>query len=288
MLNPEERWIAGWKALKQVVTDLETSGPHHQPGAEEYTPYDPPLPSLQQVIAETDGFAPGSLLLGICDDGLPLVLNLHNPAPGSLLIAADPLSGKTNLLRSILHSAVQLNAATSVSFYILAENPSAYADLENLPHIRRVTVPQDRIAGSWIEELAELVEERQRGRWQGPVMVLVIDGLASLLHYLDPEQFARLYWLVRHGPRSRVWVLASLSSASVERLDSRLLAAFRTTLLGSIAAPGIASYLAQEADAGAEDLAPGLEFCVRYGEQWIHFWICTTEDSATWEERAIS
>ena len=39
-----------------------------------------------------------ALFLEIADDGLPILLNLHDPVPGPLLISADQSAGKTSFL----------------------------------------------------------------------------------------------------------------------------------------------------------------------------------------------
>ncbi len=105
-------------------------------------------------------------------------------------------------------------------------------------------------------------------------MILAIDGLDACLAALDEQSFARLYWLVKHGPRSRVWTIASLPSERTKRVDPRLVDAFRTRLVGYIADREMAKYLSGDPDLDTRDLERGAEFFVPYGEGWFKFWAC--------------
>ena len=61
----------------------------------------PAAPSLADSLSELGPMPREALLLGLASDGLPVLLNLHDPHPGPLLIAADPGTGKTALLQLI-------------------------------------------------------------------------------------------------------------------------------------------------------------------------------------------
>ena len=49
----------------------------------------PVMPPLDEVMAEFGPMPPEALFLGVASDGLPLLLNLHDPIPGPILIAGD-------------------------------------------------------------------------------------------------------------------------------------------------------------------------------------------------------
>ncbi len=105
-------------------------------------------------------------------------------------------------------------------------------------------------------------------------MILAIDGLDACLEALDEQAFARLYWLVKHGPRSRVWTVASLPSERTRHVDPRLVDAFRTRLVGFIADGEKAKYLSGDPDLDGRDLQRGAQFYVPYGDGWTKFWAC--------------
>ena len=49
----------------------------------------PVLPSLNEVLADYGPMPYEALFLGVASDDLPVLLNLHDPVPGPILIAAD-------------------------------------------------------------------------------------------------------------------------------------------------------------------------------------------------------
>src|ERR687897_3803354 len=65
----------------------------------------PALPSLNEIIADFGPMPHEALFLGVASDGLPVLLNLHDPVPGPILITGDSGSGKTALLQTIAAAA---------------------------------------------------------------------------------------------------------------------------------------------------------------------------------------
>ena len=235
------------------------------------------LPSLEALLEQAGELSPYSIILGICEDGLPFLLDLTNPAPGALLITGDHQSGKTRLLKSILASATYLNPPDQVAFYLVAHYPWQYAELAETDHCQGLQATNENTLGELIEELAQLVEDHRRSGPDGPAIILAIDALHACLQAIDARTFARLYWLIRHGPRSRVWTIANFDTQRAEQFDPRFLAAFRTRLVGSIADRKQAASISNDQRLDTRRIEKGYEFCVPYGEQWTHFWICDPE-----------
>jgi hypothetical protein len=237
---------------------------------------DAPQPlSIPEVLAQTGPLPSQSVLLGICEDGLPFLFDLTNPAPGSLLIIGDSGSGKTRLVKSILASAMQLSKPNQLSFSIITPDASLYQDeMLAMEYCRHFLSPEETSAAKLIENLAQQTEKRRRSNTPGPMVLLVIEDLAACLQSLDDEQFRRFYWLIKHGPRSRIWVLATLDPASLEWMDERILDAFRTRLMGSVSDPELAAFLAVDERFSSGGLGSGGAFCVPFGDEWIRFWVC--------------
>jgi hypothetical protein len=125
-----------------------------------------------------------------------------------------------------------------------------------------------------VQELADLAEERRARRLSGPAVILAIDDLASALLSLDEQSVTLLYWLIRHGPRLRVWTIATLSTRRSADLDLRFLEAFRSRLVGHIADPGQAQALSLSQDLAAWKLEKGRQFYLPYGSSWLRFRLC--------------
>ncbi len=257
--------------LAAIELDTEVDHDLQSPGE-----YDAPQPlSVPEVLAQTGPLPPQSVLIGICDDGLPFLFDLTNPAPGSLLIVGDSGSGKTRLVKSVLASAVRLSKPDQLSFSIITPDASLYQEeMLAIEYCRHFLSPEETSAAKLIESLAQQTEKRRRTSSPGPMVLLVIEDLAACLQSLDDEQFRRFYWLIKHGPRSRIWVLATFDPASIEWMDERILDAFRTRIMGTVGDSELALFLAGDDRFSSASLDAGRQFCVPFGDEWIRFWIC--------------
>jgi hypothetical protein len=296
MLTPEERFWIGIEVLERVRPRLKTrrqashartSPPDWEYSASEVEGEQAPgtaspiydrgrgnqsLPcGLQSVLEETGSFSPQTVILGVCSDQLPFTLDLNDPAPGALLIVGDQGSGKTGLLRSILTSAVCINRPGELTFQVIASNPEEYEDLAQQAHCSQVLSPADPQARSLVFNLANIVEQRRRGNLRGPAILLVVDDLAEWALFMDAEEYASLLTILKHGPRLRIWTIAALPTGSAGEVSERLVAAFRTRILGYTTDIETAEYLAGDSASQADELTPGIEFTTPFGAEWIRF-----------------
>ena len=88
-------------ALEESYQEIQAE--LHQEGRP--LPVFPNTSTLASSIAQPAGLPGGSLMLGLAEDGLPVLLDLYDPAPGPLLVAGDGGSGKTALLQSLARAA---------------------------------------------------------------------------------------------------------------------------------------------------------------------------------------
>ena len=311
MITPEERFSIGLKALERIKPsnrnrrllppassslDLAVSeavieaGLVKAPSTLLSNPA-PRVPSLQMLLAQFGPLYPYSAVLGSCEDGLPFLLDLTNPSPGSLLITAEAAGGKTRLLGSILASIALLSTPEQVSYCIISPHPGEYSNLAHTPNCQAVLRPEDHHTGEWIEALALYAQQQLQATDHGPVLVLAIDDLACCLQSFDKpfgfrdetqpynieQSLANLFWLIQNGAYGRVWVIATLPSRQAGIPDNQILEAFGTRLIGNIFDPALAAYLADDFNSGAGSLAAGQQFCVFFGEEWIRFWICAAD-----------
>ena len=233
--------------------------------------------SLDQLLAQSGKLPLHSLVLGVCDDGLPFLLDLTNPAPGALLICGDTRAGKTGLVLSILDSVVRLNTPAQLELSVIANDIDAFMPLAKAEHCQEIFSSQEDVTGELIGELADIAEQRRRQRPEDPAILLVIDDLAECLEHLDQQAFGRLYWLIRHGPRSRVWTIATLPMERAREIEPRFLSAFRTRLFGKTIDRKLAAVLSEDDDLQARGLEKG-QFYIPYGGEWLRLWACVPAD----------
>lgn len=279
-----ERLRLDWKSWRMPKTDFlreAVAGFRRAAPTDDLPPVSAALaldwpPSLDELLAQTS-LPPMTVLLGVCEDGLPFTLDLNNPAPGATLVIGDAGSGKTHLLRQALISAARLSPAYQVAFYLVAERLDEYQELSESDHCQAALTPHDPALPKLIAELARAAEERRHTPSSGTTFLLVIDDLAACVAALDEESFTRLYWLARHGARSQVWTLAALPANRIAAVGLRFLSAFRTRLLGFCRERQVITELIGREDLPLSRLAKGREFCTPYGEEILRLWICNSE-----------
>jgi hypothetical protein len=221
-----------YKSSNQITRHTLANG--HQQGI----PQDSSLatlvsPELQDVISFSGDAFPFSALLGRCDDGPSLLLDLSNPETGSMLIIGGRRCGKTQLLRTIALSACQLNPPERVSFYIFTCHSNQWSDMVLRRQCLRLHHPESLSANRSISNLTEYAFRRRSARLHSPVLILFIDDLDRLLvNRPDHEFLADLYRLVKFGPQSKIWTIAAMDSAKLASLPPELASCFTTLIIG--------------------------------------------------------
>jgi hypothetical protein len=221
----------------------------------------PPGPSLSSVLNSLGHVPSFSALIGLCEDGLPFLMDLSNPSPGSILISGQPGSGKTRLLTSFLTSAARLNDPRTVNFCMITPQLHEAEALKKYPHCLSITAPYERAASEMIIRMSAIAESRRSGREMGPAMILAIDDLAYFAgEYMDHGVYVHLKWLLRNGPHSMIWPVATLTSERLHSLDRGLLSAFSTKFTGGNYGRNIPVRLNPDSQGVSEYLLPESSF----------------------------
>src|SRR5687768_18065290 len=106
------------QALTELQTETSTPPPSGQPV--------PAAPDLSTVLTEMGPLPRQALFLGVASDGLPVLLNLHDPHPGPMLVAGDAGSGKTVFLQTIVHSVAQTQSSEDVQYGVITDHPEEW------------------------------------------------------------------------------------------------------------------------------------------------------------------
>lgn len=227
----------------------------------------PAQPTLSQVLA---GFGPmpeEALFLGVASDELPVLLNLHDPAPGPLLVVSDPGAGKTAFLQNIARAAGTMHQPEKLQFGAVTSHPDEWNRFEDVPNNVGVFSVHHRSAEDFILSLASWAHGNKSSKQS---VLLFLDDLESVTS-MEMDAVQNLRWLLLRGPSRRVWPVISLSTQSLEKMEAWL-GAFRTRILGKVQNGNNISQL-QAGQANLSSLIAGSEFTLREGDRWLKFWI---------------
>jgi hypothetical protein len=238
----------------------------------------PARPSfLEEVLDRLANPPAKTALLGICDDQLPVLIDLNDPAPGALLAVSDDDLLRQRLLRTLVQTSAALNSPRSVQFIIFSANPAEWQEWVESQEIMRHCLSIERLtpageeaplAGSperWLLKLSSWADQRRSGGTSGPAVVLIVDDLqaAAAMEYDARVNFD---WLLKEGPAVSIWPVAGLRAARAKEM-TRWVRLFKTRILGPAEDAGVL----KQFSAGAEVQVEPAQFAVRVQDSWLKF-----------------
>ena len=231
----------------------------------------PDVPGLSEVLEEFGPMPGEALFLGVASDGLPVLLNLHDPVPGPILISGDAGTGKTAFLQSIAKAAGRMHQPEELQFGILTSHPDEWSGFEDIPNNVGVFPLYHRSAEDFILSLASWAHGNKSSRQS---VLLLLDDLEAATN-LDFDAKQNLRWLFLRGPARRVWPINTLNPNRMENIMPWL-DAFHTRVFGTIRDQGHARNLGADT-ANLDSLASGAQFVLPEGDHWLKFWIPGTD-----------
>lgn len=215
-------------------------------------------------------------ILGVEENGTPLLLRLSAPDVAHVLIAGTTGSGKTALARTLLTSLAMHNRQGEVQLVLIDPKGRGFGPLVGLPH---VLGDVHRDADSAIQRLRWLVHEmerRDRAHISTPVLVVAVDELADLLQTGGSAVEGMLTRLSQRGREAGIHLVACTQKPTAELIGGAMKANFPVRLVGAVASRDEARYASGLADSGAEKLEGKGDFLlvakgevVRFQAAWI-------------------
>ena len=227
----------------------------------------PGLPTLENVLANVTPLPDYGLFLGVASDGLPLLLNLRDPGPGSLLILGDARTGKTDFLQGIARAASLAHRPRFLRFAVVTPFPEEWAGWNNLPHFLGLWRPDDQGLKDLFFDLSTRAQDQNKSE----TLLLLVDDLNSLMD-LESTLLENLHWLLAYGAAGQVWTIATLNADQALSLPNWV-GAFRTRIFSRIGNPEIAGKFTSKPDANLGTLHSGTQFCIREQTHWLRFWL---------------
>jgi len=271
MDNPLRNFSMMLEALSELQPEIEAAEDLHTDSSETTTDQAklmPEPPSLAVSLSELGPLPREALLLGLASDGLPVLLNLHDPHPGPLLVAADPGTGKTNLLQMMAQAAAEMHDVGDVQFGVITNYPDEWEHLAGVEHCVGIFPTYHDSAMDFLSSLSGWAHAN-KGSQQS--ILLLVDDLESMEH-IDFDARQTLRWLLLRGPSRKVWPIISMNAERVTQVDTWL-EAFRTRIFGKVQDDYIAEELTGIAGTTLRHLQAGLQFALREDGDWLKFWI---------------
>jgi DNA segregation ATPase FtsK/SpoIIIE, S-DNA-T family len=213
----------------------------------------------------------GTAVLGLADDGAPLLIRLPSPEVAHVLVAGTTGSGKTALMQTIIMSLALLNHRRQMQFVLIDPKGRAFEPMACLPHLLRPIVTQPDQAVQALNDLVNLMEQRDRSRVTEPRVIVAIDELADLVQTGGPAILESLARLVQRGREAGIHVIGATQKPSSSIIGPLVKANFPVRLVGHVVSAEDARVAAGVGGTGAEKLTGRGDFVAVYGPGLIRF-----------------
>ena len=219
--------------------------------------------TLLGLWPEVQPLPQGTGMLGLTEDGAPLLAMLPSAEIRHLLVTGANGAGKSTLLRTLAVSLALGHTPAALRLAVVdVGGGRAFRPLVGAAHLLRAPVVTQTEALELFTSLGRLAGLRARQNERAPFMVVVVDN-AELLSDAARAQLEALV----NGPRVGVHVIAA--TAAPERLQA---ARFPLRVVGQVETATAARLAAGQAETGAEELLGQGDFlAVPEGARPLHF-----------------
>ena len=248
------------------------------------------IPLYKQLINQPTGqpanhssIPPGTAILGLAEDGAPLLIRLPSPDVAHILVAGMTGAGKTMLLQTMILSLAMTNPANqrisesatgdsahwriaesltrSIAMVLIDPKGHAFGLFEGLPHLARPVIRDVEESTEAFQSLVHLME--RRGGIRNPQsairnpqfpIVVVIDELADLLMMGGKAVQEPLTRLTQRGREAGIHVVAATQNPTTAALGPLVKANFPVRLVGRVTSAEEARTASGWSGTGAERL----------------------------------
>lgn len=213
------------------------------------------LPLCHQL--DVDEIPPLTAVLGLAEDGNPLLIRLPSPDVAHVLVSGTTGSGKTALLRAMVLSLALFNRPHQIMMMLIDPKGAAFRVFGQLPHLSRAVIKHGREATESLQSLVRLME--RRGDWEAGSegqshVVLFIDELADLLMVGGDALQQPLTRLLQRGRGAGIHVIAATQKPTASVLGSLVKANFPVRMVGRVTSATDARVASGWSGTGAERL----------------------------------
>jgi len=246
---------------------------------------DPAPVSLLPLCARLARIPPCAALIGLDEQGTPLLLSLPSPDVAHVLISGSTGSGKTVLLRALIASLAMHNHLGEVQLILVDPKGRAFGPLARLPHLLCPPVSDGPEIAHRLDWLVAEMERRDRERITAPHLVLAIDELAEVAAVGGGGAIEALTRLTQRGREAGIHVVAATQKPAAALLGPLMKANFPVRLVGSVTSADDARVATGLAGSGAERLLGRGDFLLVVRGQSCRFQAALASDA---ELRALA
>ena len=189
------------------------------------------LPLFRQLDGGNGNIPPMTAILGLAEDGAPLLIRLPSPDVAHILVAGTTGSGKTMLLQAMILSLARVNPRKVLALMLIDPKGHAFGIFEGLPCLARPVVREVEEATEALNSLVHLMERRDSPH---PRVVVVIDELADLLMVGGKAVQRTLTRLTQRGRGAGIHVIAATQKPTTAVLGPLVKANFPVRLVGRV------------------------------------------------------
>lgn len=260
-MDPNRRFSQTLESLASLKQEPAITGPvPAQP--------EPAAPTLEDVLSRIGSLPREALFLGIASDGLPVLLNLHDPLPGPMLVIGEAGAGKTAFLKSIAYAVARTHQESEVQYGVLTNNVQEWQELENTSHRVGIFDVKHQSAQDFILSLASWAHANRN---PSQSILALVDDLESVAR-LDVETLQNFRWLLLRGPARRVWPIITLNADRYGQVLAWI-EIFRTRVFGRITNRRAAEALGGDKASAVDQLGAKVQFTLRENGGWLRFWL---------------
>ena len=217
-------------------------------------PHEPPV-SLLDLLPLLPDLPENTAVLGMDEEGAPLLLPFSDPDITHVLVAGAGGAGKTSLLRTIAVSLAMTNRQSKLQLLVIdPDQPDQQnrqlAPLMFLPHLLSQIIAEPDEALNTLQVLVDEMYHRLKHETIHPTIVTLIDNAEALFETASTEMQAALAELLQRGAEAGIHLVLSTCQPTAEWLSSVMQANLPLRLVGWV--QDEAESLAATAVVGAE------------------------------------
>lgn len=210
--------------------------------------------TLDTLFHDVTDVPHGTAVLGVDDEGAPLLLRIASPEVAHALICGTTGSGKTVLARTMVLSLARYHSVHDLGVVLIDPKGRGYAPLAGLPHLARPVATTAAEAMSVLKWLVRLMEKRDHEGKSAPRIVCFIDELADLMLVAGSDVEKLLTRLTQRGRTAGIHLVACTQKPTTAVIGSLVKSNFPVRIVGSVVSPEDAKVASGIKQTGAEKL----------------------------------